>query len=156
MAGARSTSYEVRARFRAPLEYVFRWCTDFEPGDAKYGDQGDRRRIISRTPRTVVYQDLGDVGKGWDWTQHTVRLMPPNRWHSDSVGNFRVIALDYRLKRLPNGDTELVLKGKRRPYGIGGKNPSRAEWTRSVGAVWKRYAPALERDYRKSRGGARK
>jgi hypothetical protein len=144
-------TYQVRAEFRAPLEFVYRWCTDYTATDARYEGEGYQRRILQRSRRTVVYEDLDEIQRGWYWSRHVVRLMPPDRWHSDSVGSHREIALDYRLSRLPGGRTRLVLTGRRRPYGVGGKNPPKAEWERSVGEAWVKFGRALERDFRKSR-----
>lgn len=151
-----STTYQVRAEFRAPLEFVYRWCTDYTPSDAKYETEKYQRRIIRRSPREVVYEDLESTKQGWSWSRHIVRLSPPNRWHSDSVGSHRSIRLDYRLARLPRGSTRLTLTAHRTPYGIGTKNPPKSEWERSVRLTWKRFGRALERDYRKAGSRPRK
>jgi hypothetical protein len=143
-------TYEVRATFRAPIEFVFDWCTDYTPGDAGYEAEEYQRRILKRDSREVVYEDLEDTNDGWFWTRHVVRLHPPNWWHSESVGSHRVYSLDYRLSRLPHDSTQLILTARRAPYGIGGKNPPKATWEKSVGIAWKKFGRALERDYRKS------
>lgn len=145
-----SSTYQVEARFRAPLEFVYRWCTDYTTGDAKYEAESYQRRIIRRSRREVVYEDLADSRQGWTWSRHVVRLQPPNRWHSDSVGSHRSITLDYRLSRLPGGYTRLTLTAQRSPCGVGAKNPSKSQWERSVGLAWKRFGRALERDFRKT------
>lgn len=144
-------TYYVRAEFRAPLDFVYRWCTDYRADDAKYESEAYQRRILQRSPHRVVYEDLEDTKQGWFWSRHVVRLMPPNRWHSDSVGSHREVSLDYRLSRLPGGRTQLLLKAHRRPYGVGGKNPPKSRWERSVGQSWVRFGRALERDFRRSR-----
>ncbi len=143
--------YEVRAEFRAPLEFVFRWCTDFTAEDSKYEAETYRRRIVQRSKRTVVYEDLVDSKQGWLWARHVVHLMPPNRWHSDSVGSHRDLRLDYRLSPLPGNRTELVLTARRRPAGLGRKNPAKAKWEREVSESWVKLGKSLEREYRKAR-----
>ncbi len=143
-------TYEVTRTFRAPLEFVYTWCTDYTPDDARHEGEKYERQIIRRSPREVIYEDLEGSKDGWFWTRHVVRLLPPNRWHSDSVGSHRAYSLDYRLTRLPGNRTQLILRARRRPYGIGGKNPPKAAWERSVATSWKRFARVLERDYRKS------
>ena len=120
--------------------------------DAQYESEEYERRVLRRTPQEVVYEDLETMPAGWAWARHVVRLFPPNRWHSDSVGSHRMIALDYRLSRLPKGRTQLVLTARRRPYGLGTKNPAKATWERQVTTGWKRFGKALERDYRKAGG----
>jgi len=143
-------SYEVRVEFNAPLDFVYRWCTDFTPEDSKLETEEYERRILRRSAREVVYEDLEDTQQGWVWSRHVVHLLPPNRWKSDSVGSLRVYALDYRLDRLPGGHTQLTLRARRRPYGIGKKNPPKGQWERSTTAAWKSFARALERDYEKA------
>jgi hypothetical protein len=143
--------YEVRVRFRAPVKFVYRWCTDYTPGDARLEGEGFRRWILRRSAREVTYEDLEETKDGWFWTRHEVRLTPPDRWHSDSIGSHRAYSLDYRLTELPGDRTQLTLTARRSPYGIGGKNPAKAQWERSVAKSWKSFGRFLERDYRKSR-----
>ena len=148
-------TYEVRCEFDAPLEFVFRWCTDYTPQDAMYESEEYERRILRHSRREVVYEDLEDTSEGWVWSRHVVRLSPPSRWHSESVGSHRSISLDYRLLPLPGGRTRMVLGARRRPTSIGGKNPSKSQWERSVSRSWASFRRALERDYRKTHGSAR-
>lgn len=143
--------YEARVIFDAPLKFVFEWCTDYSTQDAKLEGGKYSRRILSRTPREVIYEDLEDSKGGWFWSRHVVRLSPPKRWHSDSIGSHRAYSLDYRLSKLSGGRTQLVLKGRRRPSEIGGKNPKAAPWARSVEKDWGHFRKALERDFKKSR-----
>ncbi|HTP54922.1 MAG TPA: hypothetical protein VML94_08220 [Thermoplasmata archaeon] len=143
--------YQVRVSFRAPLDFVYRWCTDYTPGDARLEGEKFERRILRRSPREVVYEDLEELDGGWFWTRHIIRLMPPNRWHSDSIGSHRAYLLDYRLTRLGADRTQLTLTARRSPYGIGGRNPPKGQWERSVKKSWKSFGRFLERDYRKAR-----
>ncbi|HTT35443.1 MAG TPA: hypothetical protein VLX64_01780 [Thermoplasmata archaeon] len=144
-------TYVVRVRFRAPLSFVFDWCTDYTAKDAELEGEGYERRVISRSKSEVVYEDLEDQDGGWFWTRHVVRLRRPRHWHSDSIGSHRAYSLDYDLTPLGPAETELVLTAKRRPYGHGGPNPSKTSWERSVAKSWKHFAKFLERDYRASR-----
>jgi hypothetical protein len=144
-------TYRVTATFRAPLEFVYRWCTDYTADDARHEGEHYERKVLERSSRQVMYEDLESSKDGWFWSRHVVRLAPPDRWHSDSVGSHRAISLEYRLRRLPGARTELTLTARRRPYGIGGKNPPKGKWERSVTNSWKLFARALEREYRKSR-----
>jgi hypothetical protein len=147
-------AYRIQVEFEAPLEFVYRWCTDFTPEDAKLEEEAYERRILHRTRREVTYEDLEETPHGWAWARHVVRLMPPNRWHSDSVGSHRLVRLDYRLSRLPGGRTRLVLTARRRPTGVGKANPPKSKWERMIGQSWKKLGRSLERDYRRqSKGG---
>jgi hypothetical protein len=140
--------YEVRAEFRAPLPYVFAWCTDYSVDDARLEKDSYSRKIVERAPRRVVYEDLYETPKGWTWSRHTVTLRPPRRWHSESVGSHRTWSLDYELRPLPDGRTELTLRGDRRATDVGGKNPPRAVLERDIRDAWRNFGRELEKDYR--------
>jgi hypothetical protein len=140
--------YDFRTTFRAPLAFVYRWCTDFSPGDpdlekAEYG-----RKILKKGRRKVVYEDLYDTSSGWSWSRHVVDLHPPNRWHSVSTGNYRVWDLNYELRAVSETKTAFHLHGTRTPTGLGVRNPSQAEMGRELRSVWRNFGRALERDYR--------
>lgn len=142
--------YRIEVDFRAPLEFVYRWCTDYTPEDAKYESESYQRRVLRRSRAEVVYEDLEETPQGWVWSRHVVRLRPPDRWHSDSVGSHRSIVLDYRLSRIPGGRTRLVLTARRRPTALEGKNPAKRSWERSVRRAWAGFARSLEHDFRNS------
>ncbi|MCI4327694.1 MAG: hypothetical protein L3K16_08715 [Thermoplasmata archaeon] len=145
------TVYEIRSQFRAPLPFVFRWCTDYTPSDPKLEKEKFTRRVLRKGGRTAVYEDLFDTPKGWMWSHQVVTLRPPNRWHADASGSHRFWSLDYELMALPEGGTELYLRGERRATPLGGKNPPRARLERELRTSWSNYGRALERDYRASR-----
>lgn len=151
-----SPKYEVRATFRAPLKFVYDWCTDYTPKDAKLEGEDYERRILRQTSREVVYEDLAETPEGWLWSRHVVRLHPPNWWHSDSFGSHRIYSLDYRLSELPGNRTQLTLTARRRPAGVGGPNPSKSTWERSVGKSWRTFGRFLEKDFQKTRSKRRR
>lgn len=154
MAGRRwpRPTYVVRAEFDAPLSFVYRWCTDFTSGDPKLEEEDYERRIIRRSRKEVVYEDLMDSPTGWFWSRHTVSLRPPDRWHSDTVGSHREMSLDYKLSPLPNDRTRLTLTARRRPMGLGTSNVPKSKWEPGVAQSWVVLGKSLEREYRKSRG----
>lgn len=136
--------------FEAPLAFVFRWCTDFRPIDGRLEKEDYSRMILERTPKRVVYEDLSTAPDGWHWARHVVTLHPPDRWHSDSVGNYRETSLDYVLTPLADGRTQLDLRWRRRPSPLARKKPSTAEIESSATAGWKNFGKALEKDYHRS------
>jgi hypothetical protein len=154
MAGRRNprrgTSYHVRSEFRAPRDFVFAWATDFAPDDARREKEDYARKIISRTARRVVYEDLVDSPKGWNWARHDVTLFPPVRWHSESVGSHRTASLDYVLTAVGPDRTRLDLRWRRWPTAIG-STIAKAVMERSTAQAWKNFGRELERDYRRSR-----
>jgi hypothetical protein len=144
--------YRITTELPVPLAFAFRWCTDFRPDDA--GREGERyeRRILERSARKVTYEDLEWAPDGWWWTRHVVTLKPPNRWHSDSVGNHRDARLDYMLTALGPQRTRFTLTWRRRPSGVGGRPPSRKNIEANTLNAWRLFAKAMLRDYRKAQG----
>jgi hypothetical protein len=143
--------YRIRLSFDVPLDFAFAWCTNYSPEDGKLEGESYRRKVVERTARRVVFEDLEETKEGWIWSREVVRLYPPNRWHTDGVGNHRDVMADYVLTRLPDGRTQLDLRWRRRP-----RNPAAAKLTKagretSARRAWKRFRAAMERDYRRSR-----
>jgi hypothetical protein len=142
--------YRISVSFRAPVDFVFAWCTDYTPGDAALEKEKYQRKIIERTRRSVVFEDLEESRDGWDWSRALVSLYPPNRWHMDGIGNNRDVVADYALSRLPDGGTRLDLRWKRRPHEPEATRLSKAQREAASTQAWKRFASALERDYKQS------
>jgi hypothetical protein len=143
--------YHVTATFRAPLPYVFSWCTDFDPRDDRREKDHYSRKIVERTPRRVVFEDLVDSDQGWNWARHVVTLHPPAHWHSDSVGTHRTLTIDYTLTRLSPERTRLDLRWKRRRTPLATGKLSQRTIEKSTTQAWRNFARELEKDYRKSR-----
>jgi hypothetical protein len=152
--------FHVSMVFHAPLPFVFAWCTDYSPEDATLAGEDRmfhlRRRIVSRTARRVVFENIYDEGKGWAWERHTVTLKPPDRWHSDGLGNYNEAHLDYQLNELPRGRTEFEMRWRSRPTPLlRGKLPTKHAAERFVRELWRRRGQVLEREYRKTLRTAR-
>ncbi|MCI4326778.1 MAG: hypothetical protein L3K16_03980 [Thermoplasmata archaeon] len=145
-----TVAIEIRVTFRAPLRFVFDWCTDYTPHDPALEGDSYARRILSRDDGRVEYEDLDSSAAGWQWSRWTVSLHPPDAWQATSVGNYRDWSVDYRLRSRSDGGTELTLRGRRRPTALASKGPTRAEIERNLGANWKKYARAFETDFRAS------
>lgn len=140
--------YEIRRVFRAPLPFVYAWCTDYTNADRRLqGDPGSRQ-IIKKTSRTAVYEDLNETPHGWMWSRQTVTFYPPDRWRATAVGNYRTWNLEYCLRELPDGQTEFTMRGERRATPLGVKNPPRAVLEKELQIMWRNLGNALERSYR--------
>jgi len=160
MAPRRFHRYRVALDFAAPLPFVYAWCTNYSPADAKLAGEdraiGLARRIIERTPRRVIFENVYDEGRGWAWERHTVTLRPPDRWRSDGWGNYHEVHLDYRLTERPGGGTRFEMRWRSRPAGLArGPPPTRARVERFVLELWRRRRSVLERDYRRLRAARR-
>ncbi len=143
--------YRIRVSFRVPLDFAFAWCTDYTPEDARLEGESYRRKVVERTPRSVVFEDLEESDDGWVWSREVVSLHPPNRWHMDGIGNRRDVTADYVLSPRPDGRTLLDLRWRRRPNVPEAKKLTKAEREASGMRAWKRFGAAMERDYRQSR-----
>lgn len=149
--------YEFRVRFRAPISFVYGWCTDYSAEDpALEGDSSGTRRVLKRTATTVVYEDLDTTPEGWTWSRWEVRLDPPTGWHGKAIGNRREWDASYQLTSLPDGGTELRFRGKRRPMMLGARNPPRRQLEKDLTAMWRKFAKSLAADYARRRPKPRK
>ena len=140
--------YRIQVDLSAPLSFVYRWCTDYRSDDGRRAGEVYDRRILSRSPRRVVYEDLWWRPDGWRWRRYAVTLRPPDRWHADSIGNVRDACIDYRL--VPRGPdrTRLYLRLRRRPGPRAPHQPSRRSGERDLRGLWRNLSRALAADYR--------
>lgn len=143
--------YRIRVSFGVPVHFAFAWCTDYSPEDAGLEGESYQRKIVDRTARRVIFEDLEESDTGWIWSRDVVTLRPPNRWHMDGVGNRRDVMADYVLSALPDGRTLLDLRWRRRPNVPEAKKLTKAEREASGMHAWKQFAAAMEKDYRRAR-----
>ncbi len=143
--------FHVEETFRAPIGYAYRWCTSYSPRDPSIEKDDYVRRVLTRSPRRVVFQDLGRAERGWFLNQQTVTLHPPGYWHAESRGTYRDWSIDYRLRSLPDGSTRFTFDGLRRATPLAEVVPTRPEVETNLRQIWERFGRALERDYRRSR-----
>lgn len=142
--------YRISVEFRAPLPYVFRWCTDYRQDDGPRGGQTFVRKVLARRGNTIVLQDLWTERRGWVLNHNRTTLFPPDRWHVDSYGTLRTASLDYRLTALPGGRTRLRIDVRRRPTTLHPEQPSRREYEATLSRLWSHFARSLDREYRGS------
>jgi hypothetical protein len=145
----KTVSCEVKVTFRAPLPFVYSWCTDFQPSDSRLEKEDYARKIIERTSRRVIFEDLQEMQDGWSWQRAVIQLHPPSRWHMHDIGNRRNVNAEYQLTSLAGGRTQLHLRWKVWPKTAAASKLSKSERERSVASAWKRFAAALERDYKR-------
>lgn len=74
-----SLHFSFAQRFRFPVERVFAWATDFEPGDIRRMGLEGRRRVRRLSPDTVVLTDTVRFASGTVTKKKLVRLFP-ERW----------------------------------------------------------------------------
>jgi hypothetical protein len=159
MVARPSPLHEIQQTFRAPLPYVYRWLTDYTSEDLAAEKEDYQRKIIEKSRRRVIFEDLTDRKTGWEWYRSDVTLSPPDRWHAELTGNGPTWSLDYRLSAISPNQTLITirLRIRRRPGVRGEVIPSKAEAERELRGFWKNFALSLNRDYRKvARGRARR
>ena len=145
--------FHIQVTLPVPVDFAYRWCTDFQPTDAALEGEEYQRRILSRTARRVVFEDLGETPVGWDWARYEVDLQPPDGWHMQRTGNHAHIVGDYRLTALGRQRTRFDLWWRRQPALVEYFRMSKNARERGTAMAWKRFARAMGKDYRRpSRG----
>ena len=151
MSGWSKTVFEVRARFAAPLDFVYTWLTDFSPDDPAITGDTYQRKLIAKSAQRVVFEDLSETGGGWSWLRNTVALSPPSRWRMVAMGNALDARATYRLVSRANNSTELIMRWRLRSGITHGKVPKKTSIEAGMRNVWAVYGKALERDYARAR-----
>jgi hypothetical protein len=151
MPTGRPKEYLFETEFDLPKEFVFRWCTDYSSQDGKLGGEGYDRRVLKRTKKEVVYEDLWWEKDGWRWRHTHVTLRPSRGWHADSTGNTRHGLIDYRLTALPGQRTRLNIRMRRTPTRLYPKQPSKAAFHKDLATMWRHFGKSMEREYRAKR-----
>ena len=145
--------YHAEVDFDAPRDFAFRWCTDYRADDATRSKEKFERRVLSRSARKVVFEDLGWSPTGWVWRHTEVTLRPPGRWHAKTFGSFRTGVIDYSLAPLPGDRCRFSVTFHRRPTEVHPDRPTKKELDGELTRMWTNYGRALARDYRSARGG---
>ena len=76
-----------------------------------------------------------------------ISLYPPNRWHLDMIGDESNETGDYELTPLGDRKTRLSVTFRISAKTLSGQ--SKSSFVKGVNALWDRYVPALEMDYRR-------
>jgi hypothetical protein len=141
----------MKMEFAAPMRFVYRWCTDYRPGDDQLAGDRFERRILSRSGRRVLFEDLWWERDGWRWRRNDVSLRPPDRWVSNSLGNVREAQIEYTLTPLAGDRTRFEIRMHRRPTSRVRRQPPKRELEKELIEMWDNYRRSLEADYRRSR-----
>ena len=143
--------YVTRVTFDAPLPFVFRWCTDYGPSDPALANDRFVRRVIERRRRRVVFEDLEPLDPGWSWARYVVTLVPPDRWHMDSIGTHRHVVGDYSLSPIAEGRTRFELRYRREPGLLEFHKVTKTVRDPEDLRTWLHFKRGLEKEFRASR-----
>jgi len=145
----KSHSFHVSKTIRAPLRFVYDWCTDYRESDPKITGSKSKRKILLKNKHRVVYVvNYKSHGKPKSAVD-VVTLHPPKAWHLDFTGDEDDEVGDYGLASLGPRKTRLSMKFQEH-YKIRGA-PTKAQDVKSTHEVWDKYVAALERDYARKR-----
>jgi hypothetical protein len=130
---------------RAPLPFVFHWCTDYRDDDDRITDSiyQYRARILLREPRRIV-RIITVPGSSRNRTTdlEIISLYPPDRWRlrklsftDDETGTYRLV------RQSPH--VTLLTMTFRRKWKVG-KIPDRKRYRALFHQVWDRYVTVME------------
>lgn len=140
-----AVTYRVSETFAAPLDFVYSWCTDFHEDDLKMLGSRNKRRIIERTAKRVIWWIDQPGSKSGLQPFRVVWLSPPDGWHLETCGDGREVG-DYKLTALGAKKTRLDMVF--RATFDERKDVEDSETLAAEGrAHWKEYAKFLHRDY---------
>jgi hypothetical protein len=138
-------TYKVSRIIRAPIRFVFDWCTDYRESDPKITGTKSRRKILSRKKNRVVYLSQYRMHRKPRSAVNVVTLYPHEAWHLDFIGDGDEEVGEYVLKRLGPRKTRLDMTFQEH-YTMRGA-PSKTQDIKATHEVWDKYVAALERDY---------
>jgi hypothetical protein len=137
---------QVSKTIKAPIKYVYEWCTDFRSNDGKFSKT--RHKVIHvGSDRVVRIIERVTPIESPKVAVELVRLIPPYAWHKDQIGVTDLDSMDYKLAGLGSGLTRLTLSITER--WMTRKHPTRSQWVRNANKYWDSLVAALEEDYRK-------
>jgi hypothetical protein len=141
-------TYKISKSFKAPLDYVFAWCTDFREDDGKMTGSKATRAFLERTDKRIVwaveYKEKGTTKDGI----RAVWLHPPDSWTLDTCGDHREIG-EYRLSSKGKNKTRLDMKFQ---ISFDSKDDidDKKKWEKEGSEEWDIFRTHLENDYKQS------
>ena len=144
-----SHTVHVSKVIKAPLNYVYYWCTDYREDDNKITGSKTKRIILQKTKRRVIYVSTNKLRGKTISSVDIVTLRPPNAWHLDFVGQEGDEIGEYKLTRIGPRKTRLNMTFKIK-YKIANP-PTKQEDTKTTSKFWDKYVAAAEKDYASSR-----
>lgn len=133
-------TYRFSKLVRAPLPFVFRWCTDYREDDDRLTDSiyHYQAKIVLREPNRIVRIITirgGDRNRSTD--VEIIALRPPNRWHLTKVSATDDETGTYLLTR--KGARLTLVEMRFRETWKVGRLPDRKRYRALFNQVWDRY-----------------
>jgi hypothetical protein len=130
----------------APLRFAYDWWTDFRDTDMQIIGSQNRRIILEKTKKRVIYAKLSPAENGPSMVGvNIVTLIPYKSWHLEYFGEESNEIGDYAITRLGKTKTSLNL--------IFTETTKKGDHTMKevenlVNNIWDHYLNALEKEYR--------
>jgi hypothetical protein len=141
-------TYKVSKTFKAPLDFVFGWCTDFREDDGKMTGSKAKRTFLERTDKRIVWVvEYKEKGKSKEGVR-VVWLHAPDSWKLDTCGDGSEIG-EYKLSGKGKNKTRLDMKFQI-VYESKDEVEDRKKWEKEVTAEWDVFGRYLQDDYKKS------
>jgi len=141
-------TYKVSKTFKAPLDYVFGWCTDFREDDGKMTGSKSKRTFLERTDKRIVwaveYKEKGKAKEGI----RVVWLRSPDSWTLDTCGDGRELG-EYKLTQKDKNKTRLDMKFQI-TFNSKDEVDNRKKWEKAVTEEWDIFGRHLQDDYKES------
>jgi hypothetical protein len=134
-----SFTVRVSRRIMAPLSFAYAWCADFREDDPQISGERRRIAILERGPNRLIMSARSERNGRIVTAARIVSLKSPSAWHLDWIGDEHNETGDYKLTRL-----NMTFKAHNKAPTASTK----AAFVKEVNAVWDKYVPALESDYR--------
>ncbi|MGI0130529.1 MAG: hypothetical protein ACREDE_04375 [Thermoplasmata archaeon] len=145
---ARYRTLRFRKSFRAPLSFVYRWCTDYRDDDDRITDDiyPYRAKVILREPdRVVRVISVPGTDRNRNTDVEIISMRPQDRWHlvklsvsDDETGDYRLTRKGPELTGL-----EMRFRSKWKVRRLPDANRYRALFHRA----WDRYVEVVEAQY---------
>jgi hypothetical protein len=141
-------TYNVSKTFKAPLAFVFDWCTDFREDDGKMTGSKAKMTFLEKTDKRMVWVvDYKEKGKAKEGIR-VVWLHPPDSWSLDTCGDGKELG-EYKLKEKGNGKTRLDMEF-RLTYDNKADVEDKKTWEKETEEFWDVLGQFLEKDYNES------
>jgi hypothetical protein len=106
--------YTHAVTFKAPIKFVYGWCTDYQESDPQIIGANYRRIILEKSKKKVVY---ASCKVGYDGSPklavRIVSLFPSKfSWHLDYIAEEDLETGEYRLTKLGKELTRLGMRFK--------------------------------------------
>ena len=134
----------------APLRYVYDWCTDFRPDDAKLSGSRSKHRVIAVSPERLIRIRVANrEARNPPMAVELIRLSPPDAWHKDTIDEKDLDSIDYKLTALGPKRCRVSLVIVER--WMVPKYPRKAAWVASSSEYWDELVRSIEERYRSGR-----